>query len=83
MGGVMFILPVVLITTMLNAVALLGGNFDILGKTVLVPLITMLGFGFLGQLMIGRVFVDQTRTRHACENKIHAADFLAFISHTP
>ena len=50
MGGVMFILPVVLITIMLNAVSLLGGNFDILGQAVLLPLMVMLGFGLLGAI---------------------------------
>ena len=41
MGGVMFILPVVLLTVLLNAVALLGLN--VVGRSVLVPLIVMVG----------------------------------------
>ena len=48
MGGVMVILPVVLITVMLNAVSLIG--MKILGQSVLVPLIAMVGFGVLGAI---------------------------------
>lgn len=46
MGGVMFILPVVLLTVLLNAVALLGLN--VVGRSVLVPLIVLVGYGALG-----------------------------------
>lgn len=46
MGGVMFILPVLLLTVLLNAVALLGLN--VVGRSVLVPLIVMVGYGLLG-----------------------------------
>ncbi len=46
MGGVMIILPVVLVTVLLNAASLIG--MEILGQSVLVPLIAMLGFGVLG-----------------------------------
>ena len=48
MGGVMIIIPVVLITVLLNA-ANLGGT-PILGQSALVPLIAMLGFAALGAL---------------------------------
>jgi len=48
MGGVMFILPVVLLTVLLNAVALLG--LDVVGRSVLVPLIVMVGYGTLGAI---------------------------------
>ncbi len=48
MGGVMFILPVVLLTVLLNAVALLG--LDVVGRSVLVPLIVMVGYGLLGAI---------------------------------
>jgi phospho-N-acetylmuramoyl-pentapeptide-transferase len=48
MGGVMFILPVLLLTALLNAVALLG--LDVVGRSVLVPLIVMVGFGALGAI---------------------------------
>jgi phospho-N-acetylmuramoyl-pentapeptide-transferase len=46
MGGVMFIIPVMLITVLLNAAKLIG--MRLLGQSVLVPLIAMLGFGLLG-----------------------------------
>jgi phospho-N-acetylmuramoyl-pentapeptide-transferase len=48
MGGVMFILPVLLLTVLLNAVALLG--LDVVGRSVLVPLIVMVGYGLLGAI---------------------------------
>ena len=46
MGGVMIIIPVVLITVLLNAVSLIG--MKILGQSVLVPLIAMISFALLG-----------------------------------
>ena len=46
MGGLMIIMPVLLITILLNAATLLG--FDILGQSVLVPMLVMIGFGMLG-----------------------------------
>ena len=48
MGGVMIILPVALITVLLNAVSLIG--MEVLGKSVLVPLAAMLGYAILGAL---------------------------------
>ena len=48
MGGVMIILPVALITVLLNAVNLIG--MRMLGKSVLLPLAAMLGYAFLGAL---------------------------------
>jgi phospho-N-acetylmuramoyl-pentapeptide-transferase len=48
MGGVMIILPVALITVLLNFVNLIG--MRVLGKSVLVPLAAMLGFAILGAL---------------------------------
>jgi phospho-N-acetylmuramoyl-pentapeptide-transferase len=48
MGGVMIILPVLMLTTLLNAAALIG--FKLSGKSVFVPLATMLAFGILGAL---------------------------------
>ena len=48
MGGVMIIIPVVLITVLLNAASLIG--MRILGQSVLVPLIAMLGFAMLGAI---------------------------------
>ena len=48
MGGVMFILPVLLLTVLLNAAALIG--LDVTGRSVLVPMIVMVSFGVLGAL---------------------------------
>jgi phospho-N-acetylmuramoyl-pentapeptide-transferase len=48
MGGVMFILPVLLLTVLLNAVVLLG--LDVVGRSVLVPLIVMVAYGTLGAI---------------------------------
>ncbi len=48
MGGVMFIAPVVLLTVLLNAATLLG--FNVLGRSVLLPLGTLLVFGALGMI---------------------------------
>ena len=48
MGGVLFILPVLLLTGLLNAAALIG--LDVTGRSVLVPLIVMISFGVLGAL---------------------------------
>jgi len=46
MGGVMVIVPVALLTVLLNAVSLLGLN--VLGRSVIIPLIAMLGYSLLG-----------------------------------
>jgi phospho-N-acetylmuramoyl-pentapeptide-transferase len=46
MGGVMIIVPVAMLTILLNAVSLIGLN--IFGSSLLVPLIAMLTFGLLG-----------------------------------
>ncbi len=48
MGGVMFIVPVLLLTVMLNAVALIGFAQSGVGRSVLVPMIVMVGYGVLG-----------------------------------
>lgn len=48
MGGVMIIIPVVLITVLLNAASLIG--MKILGQSVLVPLIAMVSFAILGAI---------------------------------
>ncbi|MFT3891986.1 MAG: phospho-N-acetylmuramoyl-pentapeptide-transferase [Anaerolineales bacterium] len=48
MGGVLFILPVLLLTGLLNAASLIG--LDVTGRSVLVPLIVMVGFGALGAI---------------------------------
>ena len=46
MGGVMIIVPVAMLTILLNAVSLIGLN--IFGSSLLVPLFAMLTFGLLG-----------------------------------
>lgn len=48
MGGVLFILPVILLTGLLNAANFIG--LDALGSSVLVPLIVMVCYGVLGAL---------------------------------
>src|SRR5512141_3167956 len=50
MGGVMFILPVLLLTVMLNAVALIGFAQSGVGRSVLVPLIVMVAYAVLGAI---------------------------------
>jgi phospho-N-acetylmuramoyl-pentapeptide-transferase len=46
MGGFMIIAPVLLLTVLLNAATLLG--FDILGQSVLIPLLVLVSFSLLG-----------------------------------
>jgi phospho-N-acetylmuramoyl-pentapeptide-transferase len=48
MGGVMFILPVLLLSGLLNAVALIGINESGTGRSVLLPMLVMVGFAILG-----------------------------------
>jgi phospho-N-acetylmuramoyl-pentapeptide-transferase len=48
MGGVLFILPVLLLTGLLNAAVLIG--LEVIGQSVLVPLIVLVGYGALGAL---------------------------------
>lgn len=48
MGGVLFILPVLLLTGLLNAAALIG--LEVTGRSVLVPLIVLVGYAILGAL---------------------------------
>jgi phospho-N-acetylmuramoyl-pentapeptide-transferase len=48
MGGVMIIIPVALVTVLLNAASLIG--MKIFGQSVLVPLLAMLGFALLGAI---------------------------------
>jgi phospho-N-acetylmuramoyl-pentapeptide-transferase len=48
MGGVMFIAPVVLLTVLLNAASLVG--FKVIGRSVLVPLGTLVIFSILGMI---------------------------------
>ena len=48
MGGVMIILPVLMLTVLLNAAALIG--FKLIGRSIFIPLITMLAFGIIGAI---------------------------------
>jgi phospho-N-acetylmuramoyl-pentapeptide-transferase len=48
MGGVMIILPVAMLTILLNAGTLIGVN--VLGRSVIVPLMVMGGYGALGAI---------------------------------
>lgn len=48
MGGLMVIIPVVLITGILNIANLLG--FNIIGQSVLIPMSTLVAFGILGAI---------------------------------
>ena len=48
MGGVMFIMPVLLLSGLLNAVALIGVTTSGIGRSVLLPMLVMVGFAILG-----------------------------------
>jgi phospho-N-acetylmuramoyl-pentapeptide-transferase len=48
MGGVLIILPVILLTVLLNAASLLGVN--VLGRSIFLPLLVMIAFSALGAL---------------------------------
>lgn len=48
MGGILFIIPVLLLTGLLNAAALIG--LEVIGRSVLVPLIVLVCYGALGAL---------------------------------
>ncbi len=48
MGGVLFILPVLLLSGLLNAVELFGITTSSIGRSILVPMLVMLGFAILG-----------------------------------
>lgn len=48
MGGVLIILPVLMLTLLLNAASVIG--FSVLGRSVLLPLGTMVGFSLLGSM---------------------------------
>src|SRR5574340_119654 len=48
MGGVMVILPVILMTGLLNAVALIGVSQNGVGRSIVVPIIVMSGYAVLG-----------------------------------
>lgn len=48
MGGFMILIPVTLLTVIFNAVSIFG--FDLLGRSVLLPLVTMWAYAFLGMI---------------------------------
>ncbi len=48
MGGVMFIFPVLLLSGLLNAVALIGVSSGGVGPSILLPMAVMIGFAVLG-----------------------------------
>jgi phospho-N-acetylmuramoyl-pentapeptide-transferase len=48
MGGILFILPVLLIAILMNASSLLG--MRVLGRSILVPMAAMVGYGVLGAI---------------------------------
>jgi phospho-N-acetylmuramoyl-pentapeptide-transferase len=50
MGGLLFILPVLLLTGLLNAVSLIGLQQNAIGRSIAVPLISMIGFGLIGAI---------------------------------
>ncbi|MBL8091314.1 MAG: phospho-N-acetylmuramoyl-pentapeptide-transferase [Anaerolineales bacterium] len=50
MGGIMFILPVILFSGLLNAVGIIGVTASVVGPSVLLPMAVMIGFGILGAI---------------------------------
>ena len=48
MGGIMIILPVLLITILMNATILIG--LEVFGRAIVIPLTAMVGFGILGAI---------------------------------
>ncbi len=48
MGGFMFLIPVTILTILFNAVSIFG--FNLLGRSVLLPLVTMWAYGILGMI---------------------------------
>lgn len=48
MGGVMIIIPVLLLTVLLNAATLIGADF--IGRSIFLPVLVMLGFAVLGAI---------------------------------
>lgn len=82
MGGVLFILPVLLLTGLLNAAALIG--LDVTGRSVLIPLIVMVSFGALGMLddwegIHGKRRGDGMRTRTKFLAQVILAVGTAFV----
>lgn len=81
MGGVMFILPVALVTILLNAVSLIG--LSIVGRSVLVPLGAMVVYGLLGVVddwrkLTNRELGEGMRARYKFLIQIALATIIAF-----
>ncbi|MCW5879103.1 MAG: phospho-N-acetylmuramoyl-pentapeptide-transferase [Anaerolineales bacterium] len=84
MGGVMFILPVLLVTILLNAVPLIG--LSLVGRSILVPLGAMIAFGALGGLddwrkLRQREIGEGMRARTKFLIQMLLAGALAFVLH--
>jgi len=82
MGGVMIILPVALLTILLNAATLVG--LDVLGQSILVPLIAMVAYGVLGALddwegIHGKRKGDGLRARTKFAGQVVLALGLAYV----
>ncbi|MEW6717377.1 MAG: phospho-N-acetylmuramoyl-pentapeptide-transferase [Chloroflexota bacterium] len=83
MGGILIVLPVTLITALLNAASLLG--FTVLGRSILVPLLVMLGFAFFGalddweKLRGKRIFGEGLRPRTKFIIQVGLALLAAFV----
>ena len=50
MGGIMVIVPVLLLTILLNAVSLIGFTQSGIGRSVVIPMIVMIGYAILGMI---------------------------------
>jgi len=48
MGGAMIILPVVLLTVLMNASQFIGLNLRMMGQSILVPLVVLVGYSVIG-----------------------------------
>lgn len=48
MGGILFLLPVTVLTLLLNAATLLG--YEVVGRSILLPLLVLLVYAFLGAI---------------------------------
>jgi phospho-N-acetylmuramoyl-pentapeptide-transferase len=48
MGGMMFMIPITLLTVLFNAVSIFG--FNLLGRSILLPVVTMWSYGMLGMI---------------------------------
>lgn len=84
MGGVLFILPVLLFGGLLNAVALIGFNTSFIGRSVLVPMAVMVGFAVLGALddwegIRGKRRGDGMRARTKFAIQVVLALFIAYF----